>query len=167
MRDRHLGRGNHIECVIVGQKVKSGYAELTGYNHYDLGATICLALGITPFAGFAAQTTHPITEIWYEGELGVPPAGGSPVTLSAPAPNPSRGGISARLWLPEATPIEARVHDLAGRVVRTIATGTRNGAVDLYWDGQLPDGSPAGKGVYFLTVRAGSRTLQRKAILLD
>ncbi|MBI1796265.1 MAG: hypothetical protein HY076_04720 [Candidatus Eisenbacteria bacterium] len=158
--------GNHVECVWAGPRIKSNYQETTGYNHYDLGATISTALGITPFAGFGAQTTNLISNIWFEGDLAVPPGSARAVSLSAPAPNPSRGGVSARLWLPAAMPVAARIHDVSGRTVRTITDGTHDGAVDLYWDGLHDDGSPAGPGIYFLTVRAGAQTLERKAVVL-
>lgn len=159
--------GNHIECVFVGPRVKSGYSEASvGYNHYDLGKTICTALGITPFAGLAAGTTNLISNIWFEGELGVPPAGGSQVTLSAPTPNPSKGGISSRLYLPSETMVEARIHDLSGRAIRTLMTGSHVGTVDLAWDGRHDDGTSATAGVYFLKVRAGNTALERRAILL-
>ena len=158
--------GNHILTVFTGQRVKHGYKETTAYNHYDFGKTLCLALGITPFSGFGAGTTNSIDNIWFEGDLGVPPASGGELALSVPTPNPSRGEVSARLWLPEAATVHAAVYDLAGHAVRTLASGTHAGEVVLRWDGRHESGAAAVAGVYFLKVRAGAQTLERKAILI-
>jgi acid phosphatase len=159
--------GNHILTVFSGPRIKKGYKETgVGYNHYDIGKTICLALGITPFAGFAAGTTNSVDNIWYDGVLDVPPPPAGELALSAPTPNPTSGEVSARLWLPVATPVHAAVYDLAGHAIRTLADGTRSGDVLLHWDGRREGGASAGAGVYFFKVRAGNRTLERKAILI-
>lgn len=155
---------NHILTVFKGSRVGSGIQSTGVVNHYNVLRTICDALGIAPMG--AAASASPITDIWVPFGAGVPPVEGEGVRLSPPTPNPSSGGVSARLWLPEASQVEAGIYDLAGHSIRVLAREVRTGAVELQWDGRRDDGSPAGAGIYFLKVRAGSRALQQKAILL-
>jgi hypothetical protein len=158
------GNNNHILTVFRGRRVGAGIQSSGVVTHYDLLRTICDALGIAPMG--AAASASPIDDIWVDIVAGVPPVVGDALRLSPPTPNPSSGGVSARLWLPEASHVEAGIYDLAGHSIRALARGVRAGAIELQWDGRRDDGSPAGAGVYFLRVRAGARALEQKAVLL-
>ena len=83
-----------------------------------------------------------------------PPA--ARLSLSAPAPNPTRGEIRLTLDLPRAAEVEAAVFDLLGRRVRTLAAGPyAAGSHPLRWDGRDERGRSADPGAYF--VRAVSQ----------
>ena len=158
------GNGNHILTVFSGPRVLYGSVYATNVDHYNVLRTICDALGIAPM-GFAASA-NPIIDIWFDGDVSVPPTSGGALQLSPPQPNPSRGGMSARLYVPGSAMVEAGVYDIAGHVVRTLARGTHSGAVELRWDGQREDGSSAAAGVYFFKARVGAQVLKQKAVLL-
>lgn len=157
------GNNNHILTVFKGQVVRSGIQSPGVVTHYNLLRTICDALAITPIG--AAAGASAIDDIWVGGSQG-PPVTDNELRLSSPTPNPSSTGVTARLWLPEASPVEAGIYDLAGHSIRALARGVRTGAVDLQWDGRRDDGTQSGAGVYFLKVRVGARALEQKAVLL-
>lgn len=158
------GNNNHILTVFSGRRVLYGSISPGVVDHYGVLRTICDGLGIAPMG--AAATATPITDIWFEGDVGVLPTARGDLWLSPPQPNPSRGGVSARLWLPEPGVVDAGVYDIAGHAVRTLARGTHAGAVDLAWDGRREDGTSVGAGIYFFKVRVGARVLRQKAVLL-
>jgi acid phosphatase len=159
-----LGNNNHILTIFKGPRVPHGFQSTGVVNHYNVLRTICDALGLAPF-GEAANVAA-ITDVWFQGDLAVPPLAGGGIRLSPPMPNPSDGGVTARLTLPETALVEASIYDIAGHAIRRLMSGTRSGAVELQWDGRREDGSSAGAGIYFLKVRAGGRALQQKAVLL-
>jgi 1,4-alpha-glucan branching enzyme len=91
------------------------------------------------------------------------PAAAAPgtVRLSAPWPNPSGGPASVSFELPRATRGTVRVHDLAGRVVSTLAGGElAPGAHRVQWNGTDARGRAVSPGLYFVRLRTelGSAT---------
>jgi acid phosphatase len=54
--------GNHILTVFAGPMVISGAVSTRTVTHYTMVRTICDALGLTPFAGAAAEI--PIDDVW-------------------------------------------------------------------------------------------------------
>ncbi len=84
----------------------------------------------------------------------------------APAPNPFRGETVVRFSLPAAGPALVQVFDVRGRLVRTLASGTRPaGVYALAWDGQDAAGRRASGGVYVVRVAAGRAEATRKVVL--
>jgi acid phosphatase len=156
--------GNRVLTVIHGAWVIPGYVSTNFYLHWNLIRTICDGLGIA--APGLAPTADPIEEIWLSSPVAVSGAPRGSLALSPPVPNPSHGAITARLSLPAPVMFDAAIYDLAGRVIRHLEHDLRAGEVELRWDGRREDGSPAGAGVYLLRVRAGTTTLQRKALLV-
>jgi len=68
-------------------------------------------------------------------------------------PNPFAGSVDVRFAAPAAGPAAITVHDVRGRVVRRLGSGTRTGAgLDVRWDGLTDAGSPAPAGVYWVRV---------------
>lgn len=106
--------------------------------------------------------------------VGVEPPRGAPVaalSLSAPAPNPTRGASHFTLAVPNAlagAAYEVSVLDLSGRLVRTIERGTAAAGVHaLSWDLRDRTGAAVGTGVYFLRVSLGGRAVARKLVVLE
>jgi hypothetical protein len=89
------------------------------------------------------------------------------VALSEGRPNPFSSSAELVLNLDHTADVDAKVYDLAGRVVTTIAHG-RMAAGDqvLRWDGRGADGTPAGGGVYFVRVRVEGNTVARKLVFM-
>ncbi|HTK32529.1 MAG TPA: alkaline phosphatase family protein [Candidatus Saccharimonadaceae bacterium] len=156
---------NNILTAFRGTQVAPGVVSSTHITHYTVLRTICEALGVTPFAAAAAETS--LRDIWLgDSVLSVPAPTRSRLTLSAPSPNPTRGSASAWLTLPAPANIEASIVDVRGRLVRRLDSGPRSGRVALYWDGRDEAGAEAAGGLYFLSVRAGSERLSERLVRL-
>ena len=161
--DEDDGSGNNrILTVFTGQRVSQGYTSSTAITHYTVLRTICAALGLQPFGAAAGE--NPIANIWTAPvDDVVSVASSDELRLSAPVPNPSRGGVSAKLDLPQGpNRVEAAVYDIGGRRVADLQRGTFSGVIRLAWDGRDRRGRRSSPGVYVLQVRANSTLLQRR-----
>ena len=80
--------------------------------------------------------------------------------VSAARPYPSSGAVTIPLALPRVGPLEARVLDLQGRLVRKLANVAQfsAGQHDLTWDGRDDDGRDVTNGLYFVSVRWNNTT---------
>lgn len=78
--------------------------------------------------------------------------------------NPARGTVRLRLALPKREPVDARVYNVRGVLVRTLARApVEPGFHVLGWDGRDDHGGRAADGLYFVRVRVGAgfeRTLR-------
>jgi len=96
-----------------------------------------------------------------------PLGSGLELGISRPQPNPTRGEISFAVDLPRPIRTEARIYDVAGRLVRTLSEGTLPaGHQTLHWDGRGQDGSRVGTGLYFLRVRIEDRKLESHVVMI-
>ena len=96
----------------------------------------------------------------------LPPA---PLRLTfAPArPNPSREEVTLEFSLPRAGPVSLRVFDTAGRLVRTLLSGTREaGRYRATWDGHSSRGEQVANGIYFCELKAGAERQVRRIVRL-
>ena len=95
---------------------------------------------------------------------------GGPVSLPPrvwASPNPFRGTGEIAFDLPKATRVELAIHDLSGRLVRTLVSGdVSQGRHAVRWDGKDALGHPAASGVYFVTMRAGSLSATRSLVVV-
>src|SRR5262249_14255099 len=90
------------------------------------------------------QSTAPAT---------APPPIPTALRLAPPVPNPASGPVVLALALPAAADPVLRVHDLAGRFVRSVPAGPLPAGIhSLRWDGRTAAGGPAPNGIYFLDV---------------
>jgi hypothetical protein len=89
------------------------------------------------------------------------------LAISQPQPNPTRGEISFAIDLPRPIRTEARIYDVAGRLVRTLFEGTLPaGHRTLQWDGRRQDGSNASTGLFYLRVRIEDRHLESHVVMI-
>jgi hypothetical protein len=88
--------------------------------------------------------------------------------LQAPRPNPGRGHFEVTFGLPVSGRVRAEVFDAAGREVARLADDEpfAAGYHGLRWDGRAGSGAPAASGIYFLRVRSGAWTAQRKLVMV-
>ncbi|MBZ0268115.1 M28 family peptidase, partial [bacterium] len=85
----------------------------------------------------------------------------------AAVPNPFRGATELRFALPAPGPVRITVHDVAGRLVRTITDGVRPvGAQHEVWDGRTDDGRIAGAGIYFVRLSAAGAQATTQTVRL-
>ncbi|MDD3642419.1 MAG: C25 family cysteine peptidase [Candidatus Krumholzibacteria bacterium] len=77
-------------------------------------------------------------------------------------PNPFNPATTIRFTAARPGPVDLRVYDVAGREVARLVDGHRDaGAHEVLWRAEGIAG-----GVYFYVLRAGGRTISRKAVLL-
>ncbi len=81
-------------------------------------------------------------------------------------PSPFNPQTRIRYALPSAGPVRVRVHDLAGRVVRTLVDDARPaGGHEVAWRGRDDRGRALPSGVYLVRVRAGGEVGRVKVVL--
>ena len=88
--------------------------------------------------------------------------------LEAAYPNPFNASVQIPfvVWQVN-TPVELTVHDVLGRTVRTLTSGTvASGRHILHWDGRNAAGEPVGNGAYLVQLRAGSQRAVGKVMLI-
>ena len=80
-------------------------------------------------------------------------------------PNPFRAGTTVLLRLAEAAPVRVSVHDMAGREVAVLASGSlAPGEHPLAWDGRNSAGTRVGAGVYAVRARVGETVTTAKVL---
>jgi hypothetical protein len=93
------------------------------------------------------------------------------LTLAAPTPSPSAHGARIALTIPDplaGASFDARVIDLAGRTVRTLARSTASpGVTTLTWDLRSEQGERVRPGVYFVHVTAGGLRRTTRLVVTD
>ncbi|MCA9751143.1 MAG: T9SS type A sorting domain-containing protein, partial [Gemmatimonadetes bacterium] len=89
----------------------------------------------------------------------------SSVQLVGARPNPFDGSTRIAFRLPAATPVTVRIHDVAGRLVRTLVDRpVAAGETSVVWDGRSDDGRVVGAGIYFYTLTAAEHRETRKLL---
>jgi len=82
-------------------------------------------------------------------------------------PNPSEGAVSINYSLARSDEVEVSVYDATGKFVRRLVSGEVDaGRHVIEWDGRDYRGLEVGSGLYFIELKAGSRTFIRKLIML-
>jgi len=143
-----------------------GGGEMTG--SYKCGATAGqTAVGLVTGSNYWA-----LIGFWQtEGQTGVREAQWSSgqvlkTRLYQPQPNPFRTHLAVRYSLAAEGRVTLRVHDLTGRVVRTLADNVmRPGRYSLNWSGTDDRGRELARGVYFCRFSAGDFRATEKVVL--
>ena len=87
--------------------------------------------------------------------------------LGAAAPNPFTPRTTIRYELPEAAPVQLSVHDVSGRLVRTLVdTQQKAGDHTVVWDGRDDSGGVLASGVYFVRLESSGETESRRVVLI-
>ena len=95
-----------------------------------------------------------------------PVQGALKTRLYAPQPNPARTHVAIRYSLAAEGRVSLRVHDLTGRVVRTlVASSMKRGAYRAAWNGTDNHGRSVADGVYFLKLAAGDYRQTHKLVV--
>lgn len=88
------------------------------------------------------------------------------VVLGAPTPNPAPGGTALFYRLPAQQNVQITVHDLRGRLVRTLVDGdAQDGEHHLQWDGKDGRGQRSPAGVYFFNLKTREGNWTRRVVL--
>lgn len=94
--------------------------------------------------------------------------GAPALSLGVVGPNPFRALTRLTFTLRDDGPVRVRIHDAAGRCVRTLVDGgwLAAGAHAVEWDGRGEDGRPSAPGLYFLSVEAPGASERASVIRL-
>jgi hypothetical protein len=105
--------------------------------------------------------------------IGVPvetavPEGGPPgARVELAGPSPFSTSTTIRFVIPATGHVAIRIHDLAGRLVRTLVDAEQGfGEHEVIWDGRTDSGARAASGVYFLRMESGGFRSVDKLVLL-
>jgi hypothetical protein len=131
-------------------------------QHFDSGMR---PVGSTPFPkinldcaahGFACYDTVVVVDAAPVNVTGVPPGPGPAVRLEFAQPNPFAGQARIAFTLAQAARVDLSILDLAGRHVRTLASGELMGPGEQVatWDGRSDEGRTARAGVYWALLRS-------------
>lgn len=89
------------------------------------------------------------------------------LSFSAPWPNPARQSMRCAYTLPQAAPIQVDAFDIAGRHVRTIASGWHEaGRGELVWDLRDGSGSSVAAGIYLVRAQLADRSWTRRLVVV-
>ena len=89
------------------------------------------------------------------------------LTLHQNTPNPFNPSTTISFTLPERMRATLAIYDVEGRRVRTLVDETvGEGYQEYVWDGNDANGTLVSTGVYFYSLRSGTRTLTKKMLFL-
>jgi hypothetical protein len=92
---------------------------------------------------------------WFTGTTAVEDERPETVSLASVYPNPARASATVAWSLAREAPVTIGVYDLAGRLVRQLASGTLPGGTHTArWDGADFTGRPVAAGVYVVRLQA-------------
>ena len=91
------------------------------------------------------------------------------VALERPTPNPFRDAMRMSYAIAQdGTDVEIDVFDLAGRRMKSLASGTRSAGVHaVEWDGRDESGAKVRRGMYFVHVRIGHEARQVRVAFVN
>ena len=132
------GGGDMTGAYRCGSTVgQTAAGQMTGSNYWAL-------IGYWQAGG---QTGIRAASQWPSGQVFV-------TRLYVPQPNPARTHVAIRYSLATEGPVTLRVHDLTGRVVRTLcASSMKRGEYSITWNGTDDRGRELARGVYFCRLR--------------
>ncbi len=84
------------------------------------------------------------------------------------SPNPFGFEISVRFGVARRGPVSVTVHDVEGRLVRTLLAGKilESGVRNILWDGRDDRGNEVASGVYLCRLRTGAQATTTRMVLL-
>jgi FlgD Ig-like domain len=134
-------------------------------GHLNAAGELPMEIGFTDGSTglFVARITD-VTAV-VEPDTKVPPAV-EPVRLDPLFPNPMVGAVTIPFALGAPSPVELRIHDVAGRtVVRLLDEPRGGGQHALRWDGRDELGRLVANGVYFVELSVGGSRMQERVIV--
>jgi hypothetical protein len=151
---RGLGAGEMSDRVNAGGMIpaeaRSYVDEIADGRTYTYTLRVVLADGSTVESGTVTAGT-PVRAL----------------SLEQNYPNPFNPTTTITFGLPAEGMVELVVYDLEGRLVRRLAHGPMTaGLKEVSWDGRDDGGNAVGSGVYLYQLKAGTRTLAKKMVLL-
>ncbi|MBK9471651.1 MAG: T9SS type A sorting domain-containing protein [bacterium] len=148
------GPWSPIEAVVTGDGRQASVVDTTA----EPGRTWHYRLRVTEGGG----ATYTLGALSAERPLVV----GGVAELGAPWPNPARDDLQVAYRLPSAQGLVINVHDVRGRLVRSLVDASLGaGEYTALWDGRADDGTRAPAGVYFITLRTAQAARTQRLVL--
>jgi hypothetical protein len=131
-------------------KLRDGIEYLAGWND----ANVCISITqIIPNSSYLFSQCEPSVLEVDEQPLADPSS-----RLWLAGLHPGHSQVTLRMRLPVRMRARVDLHDIAGRRVRTLASGElASGERDLIWDGRDENGCRVGSGVYFASLLADGK----------
>jgi len=149
-RDR---AGARVELVRLTKETKYHDTEGRGGDTYRLYAVN--GLGQEFFMGEASDASVPS----FDGKLSAWPVPFRSGNLNVSFPTGGPGGVAA--------PAEVVIYDVAGRQIRTLASGSyQTGFEQVTWDGRDSHGKLVSSGIYFIRATSGSSQQTKKLVIV-
>jgi len=121
------------------------------------------------FGGYAYDDRYDVWALTWASPVAVPqlPVAGNRSLIRTVAPNPFGSRTVIRYLVPAEGHVELEVFDIAGRRIRTLASGARSGGQwETPWDGRDRDGREVRTGVYIVRLSApGGSAAARIALI--
>jgi hypothetical protein len=151
--------------LVMDLSVDGGAAE-----RYDSGLTAGVSFPTIRVA-IAQNGFHCFDTVYGIDGAPQPAAVGDPAAsafMLRVGPNPFHGTAEILFALPKDGAVELRVHDLAGREVRTLAAARFNaGPHAIAWDGRDAHGARVPAGIYFVRLRTADRESRQTIVKLQ
>jgi hypothetical protein len=165
-----------ILCGSLGfaQNYKCDWSVVGSGGGGMMGAYLCGAtVGQTAVGSITSPDYWALIGFWQtEGATGVREQAYSPdrrpfvTTLYSPFPTPFFHRVTIRYALDAQHQTLLQVHDLTGRVVRTLcASSMKRGTYNVTWNGTDDQGRSLANGVYFVRMLAGDFRATEKLVL--
>jgi hypothetical protein len=127
-------------------------------------------VGFDEVGAYSARFALGVNVIWAEAVAGLDVATTDrdrKIELSPPSPNPARHLSRLAFKLPKEQPVGLVLHDMQGRRVRTLASGSATaGGHSITWDLRDSRGNPVAPGIYFVRLEAGGQVLTQKLLVV-
>lgn len=141
----------HVELAPYLNKVVYLAIRCTSVNKF------VLKLDLAGFYGRGNMVESQLTVVPLPSEL----------SLAQNYPNPFNASTTITYHLPAPMPVTLTIYDFQGRQVRTLVTAMQAaGSYQVIWDGRDNARQYVGSGIYFYRLKAGTKALVRKLILL-
>ena len=165
------GAAFHLEADGVDVTGPIAVPRTSGWQTWTtVGATATLSPGLRVLRFVPATAGFNLN--WLElssGASAVPPADARTGCILHPAwPNPFNPATTIAYEVPSPTAVRLTVHDVAGRLVRTLVAGETVGAGrhEVVWNGRDATGRAAAAGVYLCRLQAAGQALTRRLTLV-
>jgi hypothetical protein len=142
---------------FVTQTAGLGFTDSPGSPYWYKVAAVDAHGNLSPYATVLPSGTTEVESNDLPKVLALHPA----------SPNPARAMANLAFDLSRESAVVLSLHDLQGRRVRTLVSGTlAPGRYRHAWDGRGENGAQLGSGIYLVTLEAEGHVLQRRLTLL-
>ncbi len=189
--DSIIAAGNSTFFVIVGNGLTGGNVTMRAGNYISLRSLFKAEKGCE-FRAYIDPSLRPSTssfpakKISLKGEFKLPGEENNTIKQSTKKlsketkedipnvfscaqnyPNPFAQNTTIKYGLPKDVKVSLDIYNLIGQKVRTLVNAKQTaGYKSIKWDGRTSAGTPAPKGIYFYTFKAGGYIKHHKMILI-